>query len=305
MSVELVKEAMLKFLSDQEPSVLCIKGRWGTGKTYAWDEAVRQAAATRQMPIKKYAYMSLFGVKDSSDIFQSVFANTVDFPVLNEGKKLPEKYGAFQLDKLYKAVKAIPAFASEHATIPYISGLAGVARAVVSNLVSNTVVCIDDFERKSKNVGINEIMGTISQLRDGRKCKVVLILNENSLDEEERAEFHRYAEKVINKEFLFNPSPEGFGQNRISRWQLSEPELAGILLGAWDNKYSRDDQNLGSFAKDLEKLISGVDEEIKKNVLRSLVVLVWSIVSPIGEGAARLDYLVEKRRDQYFGIKKI
>jgi hypothetical protein len=304
MSVELVKEAMLKFLNDPEPSVLCIKGKWGTGKTYAWDAAVKQAAATKQMPMKKYAYLSLFGIKESSDIFQSVFANTVDFPGLNEGKRLPDKFGGLQLDKLYKKVKALPAFASEHAAIPYISGLAGVARAVLSNLVSNTVVCIDDFERKSKNVGINEIMGTVAQLRDGRRCKVVLILNENSLDEEEQAEFHRYAEKVINKEFMFNPSPEDSakiafpGSDSLSQSLRESCSELGIIN-------IRVMTRIGSFARELEKLIVGIDDSIRKNVIRSLVVLVWSIASPIGEGAARLDYLVQKRRDQYFGIKKI
>ncbi|WP_210266915.1 recombinase family protein [Methylocystis silviterrae] len=36
---------MLKFIVDPEPKVLCIKGKWGTGKTHAWDDTVKQAAS--------------------------------------------------------------------------------------------------------------------------------------------------------------------------------------------------------------------------------------------------------------------
>jgi len=59
VSVELVKKAMQKFLADPEPEVLCIEGKWGTGKTHAWEDAVKQAVAAKS--ITKYAYVSLFG----------------------------------------------------------------------------------------------------------------------------------------------------------------------------------------------------------------------------------------------------
>jgi hypothetical protein len=73
------------------------------------------------------------------------------------------------------------------------------ARAVLSSFVGNTLVCIDDFERKSPSVTVNEIMGTIAQLRDARKCKVVVIINEDSLDKTQREEFQRFSEKVFNR----------------------------------------------------------------------------------------------------------
>ena len=91
MSVELGKKAMRKFLADPEPEVLCIKGKWGTGKTHAWDYAVKQAISEKR--IKKYAYVSLFGINNSSDIMQSVFANTTDFSVIDGDRQLPHFLG--------------------------------------------------------------------------------------------------------------------------------------------------------------------------------------------------------------------
>ncbi len=41
MSIELVKAEIAKFLADADPMVLCIRGRWGVGKTYAWNEQLK------------------------------------------------------------------------------------------------------------------------------------------------------------------------------------------------------------------------------------------------------------------------
>ena len=197
MSVEIVKKAMRKFLSNSTRDVLCIKGKWGTGKTHAWEDAVKKAISdkTRPITLTNYAYVSLFGVKESSDILQSVFVNTTNISVIDDDKRLPAALGGHKLNDVIKKLKALPSFTADHAAVPHIAGLGGVARALLSNFVHDTLICIDDFERKSKTLSVNEIMGTIAQLRDARKCKVVLILNEDSLDEAEKSEFLRYSRK--------------------------------------------------------------------------------------------------------------
>ena len=178
MSVELVKLAMKHFLATATPEVLCIRGKWGTGKTYAWESAVKEAKANNSMAIRQYAYVSLFGMNDPSDIMQSIFANT-DHVNVPENAYLDRE----RINNIANKIKRVFTFATEHANAPYVSGLGGIAKAVITNSVINTVVCIDDFQRKSKNISVNDIMGTIAQLRDARKCKVVLILNDDTLDE--------------------------------------------------------------------------------------------------------------------------
>jgi hypothetical protein len=305
MSVEIVRKAMRRFLSNPTPEVLCIKGKWGTGKTYAWEDAVKHAASDKSKPIalKKYAYVSLFGVKDSADIIQSVFANTDDVSTINKDGRLPIALGAHKINDIVKKLKAIPLFAAEHASVPHIAGLGGVARALISNFVHETLVCIDDFERKTKNVSVNEIMGTIAQLRDARKCKVVLILNEDSLDEEERAEFLRYSEKVIDTSFQFEPTP---AESATIAFPENDP-LSCILREACEQleiTNIRVMNKISSYAHDLMELLKEIDQEVAKGVIRSLVVIVWSITSPKGEGAPDSKYLSERRMDQYIGLSK-
>ena len=294
VSVELVKKAMLKFLADPVPEVLCIEGKWGTGKTYAWGDAVRQAASAKAMHITKYAYVSLFGLKNSSDIVQSVFANTNDLSVIGDNCHLPTALGGGKVADISKKLKEFVVFSAEHATVSHISGLGGVARALLSNLVANTVVCIDDFERKGKNISVNEIMGTIAQLRDARQCKVVLILNEDTLDDNELAEFKRYSEKVINSSFQFDPTP---AESAAIAFQNNDP-LSNDLREACKQleiTNIRVMQKIGGYARRLMELLKDVDRDVAKNVVRSLVVIAWSIITPKGEGAPNLEFISKNR----------
>jgi hypothetical protein len=146
-------------------------------------------------------------------------------------------------------------------------------------------------------------MGTIAQLRDARKCKVVLILNEDSLDDEERAEFLRYSEKVVDTSFQFEPTPAesaaiAFPDNDqlscILRESCEQLEITNIRVM----------NRISSYAHDLMELLKEIDEDVAKGVMRSLAVIVWSLTSPKGEGAPDIGYLTDKRMDQYFGSDK-
>jgi hypothetical protein len=55
MSVELVKAEIARFLGDSKPGVLCIRGKWGVGKTYSWTEQLNAAHAEKRVGILKYA----------------------------------------------------------------------------------------------------------------------------------------------------------------------------------------------------------------------------------------------------------
>lgn len=303
MSIGVTVEALEKFLTDPTPSVLCIKGRWGTGKTFAVREAVRRTAISNNLTPGKFAYFSLFGLKDSSDILQSIFANTVERPIIIGAQTLPDRLGGQKFFDIYRKLRSLPAFLADHANVPFVASLGGVARALVSNLVTSTIVCLDDLERKSKTLSVNEIMGVISQLRDERNCKIILILNENNLNAEEKDEFDRYAEKVINRELHFVPTPEEAASIAFP----SSDQIGSILKEACIGLRIvniRVMAKIDHFAREIDCLMPGVDDTIRRNVLRSLVVLVWSSLSPIGEGAPTLEYLIEKRQRQFFGAQK-
>lgn len=304
MSVKLVKDAMQKFLMDGAPQVLCVSGRWGTGKTHTWFEALRQTEP-HSLPMSKHAYVSLFGIKDANDILQAAYINSDELnPSMfaKVGGRLSASTG-LSLAYITRKTKILSNALADHASIPWISGLGGVARAVMSTLVNHTVVCIDDIERKGPNVTITEIMGVVAFLREVRECKVVLILNEDNLQEVDRQQFALYSEKVIDMTFKFVQTAEEAaaiaftGTDELSQ-RLSQ---ATTELGITNIRIL---MKISIFARNLMKLLNNIDDEVAKRVLRSLVVLAWSILSPGDEGAPTLEYLLEKRQIQSIGSKK-
>ena len=64
MSIALVQSAIADFLGRPDPEVLCIRGKWGVGKTYTWSKALETAHKAKQIKLARYSYVSLFGVTE-------------------------------------------------------------------------------------------------------------------------------------------------------------------------------------------------------------------------------------------------
>jgi hypothetical protein len=84
----------------------------------------------------------------------------------------------------------------------YFKDLSDVVKTVSFLSVSSQIICIDDMERKGNNLRTQDVLGLVSLLRERRKCKVVLILNDNELDDEDKPQLARYHEKVIDSSLL-------------------------------------------------------------------------------------------------------
>jgi hypothetical protein len=62
MSIEMIRPELKRFLSSPDPEVLIIKGAWGIGNTYAWNDILSKANQSGELAFKKYSYGSLFGI---------------------------------------------------------------------------------------------------------------------------------------------------------------------------------------------------------------------------------------------------
>jgi len=73
--------------------------------------------------------------------------------------------------------------------------------------VRNQIVCIDDLERVGDGLSIKDVLGLVSFLKDQRKCKIVLLLNNEELQDRAATDFKSQLEKVIDvKCVLSDPS---------------------------------------------------------------------------------------------------
>ena len=79
VSIALIEKEVRRLLSTKEPEVVCISGRWGVGKTFAWRRYLEEAHARKGgIALKKYAYVSLFGINSLDDLKYAVFENSID-----------------------------------------------------------------------------------------------------------------------------------------------------------------------------------------------------------------------------------
>jgi hypothetical protein len=77
MSLQLLSNEIAHFLASEKPEVLCITGKWGVGKTYAWNTALKEVQAEKGLPLARYAYVSLFGQGSLDDVKNAIWENSV------------------------------------------------------------------------------------------------------------------------------------------------------------------------------------------------------------------------------------
>ncbi len=77
--------------------------------------------------------------------------------------------------------------------------------------MENTIVCIDEFERLSDKIPVQDILGLISELKEHKGCCVIAIYNDLKLftdetqNEQKRKIFDAYCEKVFDRILNFSP----------------------------------------------------------------------------------------------------
>lgn len=75
---------------------------------------------------------------------------------------------------------------------------------MLSNRFDSTyIIIIDDLERRSENILLKEIFGVIEELKKCNYVKVIVIANLNELNPQNIDIYHRYSEKVIDRDISY------------------------------------------------------------------------------------------------------
>ena len=78
MSLFKVETKISDFLSTNTPEVMAIKGAWGVGKTFTWNKLSKYAKDNKQIALKKYSYVSLFGINSLETFKSAIFENLIN-----------------------------------------------------------------------------------------------------------------------------------------------------------------------------------------------------------------------------------
>lgn len=192
-----VKEAISHFLASDLPGVFAIKGAWGVGKTYFWHKYVEREFQAKHC--RAYSYVSLFGITNVADLRRAIFTRQ-------------KPYGSNQnawATRLAKGssliLKSVKGTQLGHASI---EGTDLISDLIEDAGLKQILVCIDDLERAEESLSASALLGFIANLRDERKCKVVLLYNDDEIKRESELgnRIAAYRDKVIDREVTYRPT---------------------------------------------------------------------------------------------------
>ncbi len=298
MSTELINAEISKFLRSKEPEVLCIRGRWGVGKTYAWKDQLKQAQAAREIALPRYSYVSLFGINSLDELKQAIFESVVSLMYGLPDANL-ETLDAFvksnigQWRKLTRFAQSIPLIRS------YIGGDASALLSFLT--IRNQIVCFDDLERRNPKLEIGDVLGLVAFLREQRACKVVLILNEGALAGEAKTTFEAYLEKVVDLSLVYGPTSAQSVQVALKGDDPVSLRIAELctLLGISNIRVIK---KIERMVLAIQPLLAEFDEAVFRKASSSLALFCWSHDQP-GE-APTLEFLITKKAKHVFGLQQ-
>jgi len=274
VSLEIVKKVTKDFLKKKTPEVLAIKGEWGTGKTYTWNKIIKNAKNNRKLALNKYSYVSLFGINSLEALKLAIFEQTIDPELIEKGVSLETLKNNTDLIAKSFGRKSL----SWIQGIPWIKNLGPFLRSASFLAVTNTLICFDDFERKGSSLNAKEILGLISILKEAKGCKVVLIFNENSLDDNAIKEYQTFREKVIDIELSFLPAPSEcssliFIENNEIDKKLKE---CSEMLNITNIRILK---KIKSLCMEVCAHLSSYEKEVRDQTCQTLTLYVWCYYS--------------------------
>ena len=167
-------ESILDYIrADYTDYAIMINGEWGSGKTYFWNNKIRNKIDTLQLNGKHYTtiYMSLYGISNLEDISKKIFIETTQLMDKNM-KKYMNATGQ----------QSIPEYAKTGLDMANLFGVTQNGDKVDYSKFFSTddkVLCFDDLERA--NVDVIDILVYINNFVEHDHIKTIIICNEKEL----------------------------------------------------------------------------------------------------------------------------
>jgi hypothetical protein len=272
MSIKVVKAEIDRFLRGSEPEVLCISGKWGVGKTYSWNFYLAAAKKKLQIGLTRYAYVSLFGLKTLDELKYALYEATK--PVERIGEEVqwndldPQKATAALENPLRRIVSSI-------SRVPFIQNYIGIPENILFYFVGKQLICIDDIERAGEGLNVNDVFGLVSFLKEQRKCRVVLLLNEEEIDKRQKEVFEKQFEKIVDTHLQFDPQPEEAAE-------IVFPSREGMQKQLYEHCVTLRIQNIRvikkieKIANRLREILEDKYEELIPQAIHSATLFAWA-----------------------------
>ncbi|MFT5451609.1 MAG: hypothetical protein ACI9N9_001095 [Enterobacterales bacterium] len=302
-------------VASDEPVVISIKAPWGEGKTHFWKEY-----SSRILKSDRPGYVSVFGHASLTDIRQRVIIEAISKPTFSKNSWVnrisnmwtlcSNRSGKlkFVLDFIARLVSMIGLKWPNYLGAIFSPSSLSIQLLEDSTIKKGWVLCLDDIERLSPSIKIEELLGYINELKDEKCCKVILIYNDNELSKNKKT-FNAYSEKVIDRNMPFLPNTNYiikmvFCDLEIflkDKFQLEEVENKCNILDLKNIRLLVKTKNY--FLQFSRALPDGGDAKFLVDRFSSILLFVWSQYSNVSSDYAKLER-IEKYNEVAFSLNQ-
>lgn len=192
MKADYIKEIIRK-MEELPYKAILFDGVWGIGKSYAIDEALKDN--------DNVCKISMFSLNNASQIyreilFQLALKKSAGGKISKMVNSVMEGLSAIG-GKVGQAKKIIRTIAKERELFLLLS----------KGFHSLHIVVIDDMERMSGKVSLEEVFGIVEELKRCPYTKVILVANTEEIKDENKELFDKYHEKVIDRAYHITEMP--------------------------------------------------------------------------------------------------
>jgi hypothetical protein len=154
---------------------------------------------------RNYSYVSLFGLNSLKDLKKSIYENKL----YRERAHIASDESSFEenlkdISGRFAGLMRKGSSLFNDVSAMGVKGIGPIVESLQFIRVTDTLICLDDFERKGSGLHDREVLGLISLLVESKNCRVVMLLNDGTLKSGD--DFFSYHEKVFDYEVTFNPS---------------------------------------------------------------------------------------------------
>lgn len=286
--------------------VIMLSGKWGSGKTHFWKEIIEKNLKSENIPNN---YISLYGKTSiqeiKNEVFLKIFEGMDIFKIDDKSFGLAKNTAnlvadltktvsvfGFNLDlskivdKSFEKLEEVREKQQEEKT-----------KALLN---SGAIICFDDFERKSKDIDLNDLFGFITNLTIEFDCKVVIILNDDVFEGEEKKIFSNVKEKSVSKFLKYEPSIKELFETIFGddRYRIIDNHKEIILKTIKETE----ELNARIYIQVLDNLVEWIEKNQEKNdyVLRCLVLVsIYFILYHTVFSKSKEIYIVKNFYDYY------
>lgn len=200
---ELISKYLSDYLHNPDPQyAVMLKGKWGCGKSFFVNKRIKEYKSADRKKSLKPIYVSLYGLKDTSQITESI--DRVLHPLLySKGAKLTKKLlgiaGKVVLKTSLEGKKDGKGDISLDATLDSLSIL--LSKDI--NILGNKLIIFDDLERCL--IDMKLLLGYINSFVEHGSCHVILVGDETRVVSRWKKTLIEFKEKTVGREFEIMP----------------------------------------------------------------------------------------------------